>query len=253
MIPKGDMDLATYLNEVRRTNNPDVQNNTFWFATPKKLGKKRIILQFRHAKDDAESRMRLLERFHWTDTLLIDIEKQAVENILVDYHDVFARHRMDFGINRDFKVKLTTKDDRAVYNRNLPMPFHLKEDLIFEFTHLHNYGIITVLPFSKFARPIFAHRRPNGNLPLAVNLRKINTLVADDYTNKNDRVNTLSDDPARKSLFCKLDSSQAYQCLQMADQRSVEKLALNYANRPFSHKRLAQGLSRSVSAFSSFM
>ena len=39
----------------------------------------------------------------------------------------------------------------------------------------------------------------------------------------------------------------------MADQRSVEMLALNFASRTFAYKRLAQGLSRSVSAFSIFM
>ena len=39
----------------------------------------------------------------------------------------------------------------------------------------------------------------------------------------------------------------------MADQRSMEKLAFNFASRTFAYKRLAQGLSRSVSAFSSFM
>ena len=39
----------------------------------------------------------------------------------------------------------------------------------------------------------------------------------------------------------------------MADQRSVEMLAFNFASRTFGYRRLAQGLSRSVSAFSSFM
>ena len=39
----------------------------------------------------------------------------------------------------------------------------------------------------------------------------------------------------------------------MADQRSVEKLAFNFASRTFAYRTLAQGLSRSVSAFSSFM
>ena len=39
----------------------------------------------------------------------------------------------------------------------------------------------------------------------------------------------------------------------MADQRSVEMLAFNFARRTFAYKRLAQGLSRSVFAFSSFM
>ena len=89
-----------------------------------------------------------------------------------------------------------------------------------------------------------------------MDLRKIYSLIADDYTNNNHPVNTLSDAAqhlAGNSLFCKLDCSQAYHCLQMADQRSVEMLAFNFASRNFAYKRLAQGLRRSVSAFSSFM
>ena len=39
----------------------------------------------------------------------------------------------------------------------------------------------------------------------------------------------------------------------MADQRSVEMLAFNFASRTFAYRRLAQGLSRALSAFSSFM
>ena len=39
----------------------------------------------------------------------------------------------------------------------------------------------------------------------------------------------------------------------MADQRSVELLAFNFASRTFAYCRLAQGLSRALSAFSSFM
>ena len=163
---------------------------------------------------------------------------------------------MDIGMNTEFKVKVTPKDDKDVYSQNLPMPIHLKEDLIVELALMHKYGIITVLPFSKYANPIFAQRKPNGKLRLVVALRKINSLIADDYTNNNHPVSTLSDAAqhlAGKSLFCKLDCSQAYHCLQMADQRSVEMLAFIFASRTFASKRLAQGLRRSVSVFASFM
>ena len=159
-------------------------------------------------------------------------------------------------MNTEFKVRLTSKDDKVVYNQSLPMPIHLKEDLIVELAPMHKYGIITVLPFSEYASPIFAPRKPNGKLRLLVDLRKINTLIADVYTNINHTVSTLSDAAqhlAGKSLFCKLDCSQAYHCLQVADQRSVELLAFNFASRTFAYKRLAQGLSTSVPAFSSFM
>ena len=159
-------------------------------------------------------------------------------------------------MNTEFKVKLTPKDDKAVYSRSLRMPIHLKEDLIVELALMHKYGTMTLLPFSKYASPIFAQRKPNGILRLLVDLRKINTLIADDYTNNNHPVSAFSDAAQHlpgKSLFCKIDCSQAYHCLQMADQRSVEMLAFNFASRTFAYKRLPQGLSRSVSAFSSFM
>ena len=159
-------------------------------------------------------------------------------------------------MNTEFKVKLTPRDDKAVYCQNLPMPIHLKEDLIVELVLMHKYVIITVLHFSKYASPIFAQRQPNGKLRLLVDLRKTNSLIAVDYTNNIHPVSTLLDAAqhlAGKSLFCKLDCSQAYYCLQMAAQRSVEMLAFIFASRKFAYKRLAQGLSRSVSAFSSFM
>ena len=139
---------------------------------------------------------------------------------------------MAIGMNTEFKVKLTPKDNKAVYIQSLPTLIHLKEDLIVELALMHKYGIITVLPFSKYASHIFAQRKPNGKLRLLVDLRKINTLVADDYTNNNHPVSTLSDaaqHPAGKSLFCKLDCYQAYHCLQMADQQSVELLSFNFA------------------------
>ena len=163
---------------------------------------------------------------------------------------------MDMGMNTEFKVKLTPKDDKAVYSQRLPMPIHLKEDLIVELALMHKYGIMTVLLFCKYASPIFAQRKPNGKLRLLVDLRKINSLIADNYTNNNHPISFLSDAAqhlAGMSLFCKLDCSQAYHCLQMADQRSMEMLAFKIASRTFAYKRLAQGLSRSVSAFSSFM
>ena len=272
MIPEGDPDLVTYLTELLRTTKPDQQNNTFWFPTPKNPGntedhtpiQTRILTELRelqrreklNPKDNSESRTEYLRRFDWTDTLLTETEKQAVEHILVEYRDIFARHRMNIGMNTEFKVKLTPKDDKAVYSQSLPMPIHLKEDLTVELALMHKYGIITVLPFSKYASPIFAQRKPNGKLRLLVDLRKINTLIADDHTNIIHPVSTLSDEAqhlAGKSLFCKLDCSKAYHCLQMADQRSVEMLAFIFSSRTFAYRRLAQGLSRSVSAFSSFM
>ena len=117
-------------------------------------------------------------------------------------------------------------------------------------------GIITTLLFAKYASSIFAQRKPNGRVRLLVDLCKINNLITHDYVNNNHPVSTLSDAAqhmAGKKFFCKLECSQVYQCLQVADYQSMQKLAFNFASRTFAYRRLAQDLSRSLSAFSSIM
>ena len=146
----------------------------------------------------------------------------------MEFHDNFARHRFDIGINPEFKVQLTPLDNRPAYSQGLPAPINLKDDILVELALIHKYGIITTLPSSKYASPIFAQRKPNGKLRLSVDLRKINTLIEDDYINNNHPVSTLTDAAqhmAEKNLFCILDCSQAYHCLQMEDQQSVDLLA----------------------------
>ena len=148
--------------------------------------------------------MKFLSHFDWTDTTLSPFEKQHIEDILVHYHDIFARHRFDIGTNREIKVKLTPNDDRPAYSQSLPSPINLKDDITVELALLHRYGIITTLPFSKYASPIFAQRKPNGRLRLLVDLRKINNLITQDYVNNNHPVSTLSNSAqhmAGKKLF----------------------------------------------------
>ena len=56
---------------------------------------------------------------------------------------------------------------------------------------------------------------------------------------------------AGKTIFAKMDCSQAYFSMQMADNLSVQQLALNFGGKTLAFKRLAQGLSRSPTAFGS--
>ena len=57
---------------------------------------------------------------------------------------------------------------------------------------------------------------------------------------------------AGKKLFTKFDCSQAYHCVQMTDDVSVQLLAFNFASRTYAYKCLAQGLSKSVTGFRFF-
>ena len=99
-------------------------------------------------------------------------EIERTETLLVEYHDIFARHRFDIGINEEFTVKLTPNDDSPAYSQSLSTPVNLKEDIMVELALLHNNGINTTLPFSKYASPIFAQKKPNGKLRLLVDRGK---------------------------------------------------------------------------------
>ena len=103
----------------------------FWFPTPKILANLRITPQYRYetsgnwlnwrrkkpnSTDNAKSKGKFLKRFYWTETILTELEKQPVDNILVEYHNDFATHRRDIGMNKEFKVKLTTKQDKGVFS-----------------------------------------------------------------------------------------------------------------------------------------
>ena len=48
---------------------------------------------------------------------------------------------------------------------------------------------------------------------------------------------------AGKSIFAKMDCSQAYFSMQLADELSIQLLAFIFGGRTFAFKRLAQGLS----------
>ena len=263
---------AFYVSSLIKSSKPEDFKESYWFPTPEDPGdpqqhtpiQKRILkeilnlqeLEKLNPQEDPEYRRQFLTNFDWTDSTLQPNEIARIEDLLVEFHDIFARHRFDIGMNEEFTVKLTPKDDSPAYSQSLPTPINLKEDILVKLALLQRYGIITTLPFSKYASPIFAQKKPNGKLRLLVDLRRINNLISDDYINNNHPVSTLSDAAqhiAGKKLFCKLDCSQAYHCLPMADQRSIEMLAFNFASRTFAYRRLAQGLSCALSAFSSFM
>ena len=202
-------DAIHYTNSLLKTPKNDEVNETYWFPTPQNPGNEkehapiqtrffnelRELEQFEKLNplENTNSRNQFLSNFNWTDSTLQPEAKQAVENLLVEFHDIFARHRFDIGINTEFKVQFTPLDNRPAYSQSLPAPINLKDDILVELALLHKYGIITTLVFSKDASSIFAQRKPNGKLRLLVDLRKNKTLMADDYINNNHPVSTLTD------------------------------------------------------------
>ena len=57
---------------------------------------------------------------------------------------------------------------------------------------------------------------------------------------------------AEKTLFTKVDCSQAFHCVQMADHLSVQLLSFNFSSRTYTYTRLARRLNKSVTVHSPF-
>ena len=71
---------------------------------------------------DEEPWEKFLENFDWEDFILASVEIARIEDLLVKFYDIFARHRFDIGMKEEFKMKLSPKNNSPVYSRSLPGP-----------------------------------------------------------------------------------------------------------------------------------
>ena len=105
---------AYYASSLIKSTKPEDFKKNYWFPTPEDPGdpqqhtpiQKRIPselinlqeLEKLNPKDDPESRRQFLSNFDWTDSMLQPTEIARIEDLLVKFHDIFARHRFDIGI-----------------------------------------------------------------------------------------------------------------------------------------------------------
>ena len=118
LLKNNQDDAIHYINSRLKTSKTNEVNETYWFPTSQNPGNQkehtpiqtRILNKLRELEqleklnplEDTNSRDQFLSNFDWTDSTLQPDVKQAVENLLVEFHDVFARHRFDIGINTEF-------------------------------------------------------------------------------------------------------------------------------------------------------
>ena len=248
------------------------EERKFWFATPENCKdpsklrgiEKRIYeqlcefkrLESRNPQNSEEEREEFLAKFSWLNSVLSPAGRFRIEALLVKYYKIFAVHRFDIGGNQDFKVILTPEHKDPIYTQGNQVPVQLQELMSEELAFQTYFDIIKAVGSSKYASPVFAQKKPNGSLRILIDLRRINYLLRHDYDQHNFPLSSLDDvgiHLAGKKLYCKLDASQAYHALFLGNEESKQLLGFNFQGRTYVYQRLAQGLSRSVTAFSSFM
>ena len=135
-------DAIPYINSLLKTSKTDEVKETYWFQTPQNPGTERehtpiqtrILNELRELEqleqlnplEDTDYRDQFLSNFDWTDSTLQLDANQANGDLLVEFHDTFARHRFDIGINTEFKVQLTPVDNRPAFSQSLPEPIASK-------------------------------------------------------------------------------------------------------------------------------
>ena len=129
-------DAILYINELLKTSDQPSYNQNFWFHTPDNPGdpnthtpiQSRILREIKELEEiqkldpnnNAEDREAFLKNFKWDDSQLTENDQKDIQEILIEFNDIFARHRLDIGINHDFKIELTPKTDDPVYSQSLP-------------------------------------------------------------------------------------------------------------------------------------
>ena len=129
--------------------------------------------------------------------------------------------------------------------------------MLVELALLQYHDIIKTLKYSKSSSPLFAQRKPDGKLRMLLDLRRINHLIRHDYDNNNYPVTSLMDAAmhfAGKPIKSTMDCAQAFHGIEAADAKfnPVDVVQLRFTHF-HAYKRLAQGLSRSATAFSSYI
>ena len=161
-------DAIIYINELLKTPDSPSSNQNFWFPTANNPGdptthipiQSRILREIQELEeiqkldptDSLEDRETFLSHFNWSDSQLTPEDQKDIEQqILDEFIDIFARHRLYIGINHEFQIKITPKTEEPVYSQSLPCPINPKEDLTVELALMHYFGTITTLLFSKYA------------------------------------------------------------------------------------------------------
>ena len=117
---------AYYASSLIKSTKPEDFRENYWFPTSEDPGdpqhhtpiQKRILSELINLQElekvnpqkDPESRRQFLSKFDWTDSMLQPPEIARIEDLLVEYHEILARHRINIGMNEDFQIKLTSKD-----------------------------------------------------------------------------------------------------------------------------------------------
>ena len=115
LLDENQEDAAHYISSLLKANWNNAQYEQYRFPTPENPGDevsytpihKRIRRELRNLQEaeslnpqeNEECRRKFFSNFDWKGSMLQQHESKQMEALLVKFHDIFARHRFNFGMN----------------------------------------------------------------------------------------------------------------------------------------------------------
>ena len=182
-------------------------------------------------------------------TAQLDVPK-LIGRIQDKYSVVFSP---TLGCCKDVRVHLNLMPDCApVFRPKRTVPFHAEQKVHAELERLEQSGIITPVPFSKFAAPIVVVAKANGGIRICGDYSTGLNKILQPHQYPIPTPERIFASLAGSKFFTQIDLSDAYLQLQM-DEESSALLTINTSKGLFSFNRLCPGVHPAAGIFQQTM
>jgi len=131
-----------------------------------------------------------------------------LKNILMNNFDVFSKHSMDLGKVENIKHQIKTLSSTPIFQPLRKVPIKMEERIDKLIDELKDNEIIRDSS-SPWSSPIVAIEKPNGQVRMCIDYRKLNTVIEKPIFPIPD-ASQLFDALSESKYFSTLDLSQGY-------------------------------------------
>ena len=177
-------------------------------------------------------------------------QRQRLESLLTQYHDLFAKSADDLGRTRLATHEIDTADARPVRQAPRRLPHEQLKEVDEEVARMLHSGVVKHSQ-SPWASPIVVVRKKDGSIRLCIDYRKLNSITKKD-AHPLPRIEDLLDTLAGSRFFTTLDLASGYHQVEVIE-RDQEKTAFVTPHGLFEYKVMPFGLCNAPATFQRLM
>ncbi|XP_062702811.1 uncharacterized protein K02A2.6-like [Aedes albopictus] len=172
--------------------------------------------------------------------------EELVQRLRSKFKNVFSE---DLGLCTKKKVSLSVKPGtKPVFRPKRPVPYASTEKIEAELDRLQSLGIISPIPYSEWAAPIVAVRKPNGKVRICADYSTGLNEALEPNQHPLPLPQDLFTKLAGKKYFTQIDLSDAYLQVEVTEE-SRKMLSINTHKGLFQFNRLSPGVKTAPGEF----